>query len=179
MWCIMKKPMWECDKTVREDLTECGIRPHSWLQLDGTRFIKHVASNILSDEKKSIFLNYSELKNTYTLCVFMEEESSQGWRPQGIKSHNFHVMMQDILSLCMQHLMAKGCRMVIIHLNHVSKKLCNKVVDPNTIANLKEDVAMTMVLLEQQFLLSFFDIMTHLLIHLIEELNICSTVHTR
>jgi len=52
MWC---KPMWECDKTVREDLKECGIRPHSWLQFDGTRFIKHVASNILSNEKKPIF----------------------------------------------------------------------------------------------------------------------------
>ncbi len=98
---------------------------------------------------------------------------------KGIRSHNFHVMMQDILSLCMQHLMAKGCRMVIIRLNHVSKKLCNKVVDPNTIENFKEDAAMTMVLLEQQFLLSFFDIMTHLLIHLIEELKICGTVYTR
>lgn len=68
--------------------------------------------------------------------------------------------------------------MVIIRLNHLSKKLCNKVVDPNTIANLKDDVAMTMVLLEQQFLLSFFDIMTHLLIHLVEELKICGLVHT-
>jgi len=39
--------------------------------------------------------------------------------------------------------------MVIIRLNCVFKKLCNKVVDPNIIANVKEDVAMTMVLLEQ------------------------------
>lgn len=97
---------------------------------------------------------------------------------KGMKSHNFHVMMQDILLSCMWHLMAKGCRMVIIRLNHLSKKLCNKVVDPNAIANLKDDVAMTMVLLEQQFLLSFFDIMTHLLIHLVEELKICGLVHT-
>jgi hypothetical protein len=72
--------------------------------------------------------------------------------------------------------MAKGYRMVIIHLNHVSKKLCNKVVDPNTIANLKEDVAMTMVLLEQQFPLSFFDKMTHFLIHMVEELKICNPI---
>lgn len=42
--------------------------------------IKHVASNILLDEKKLIFLDYFELKNTYTLCVFFGEKSSQGWR---------------------------------------------------------------------------------------------------
>jgi hypothetical protein len=75
--------------------------------------------------------------------------------------------------------MAKGCRMVIIRLNRLFKKLCSNVVDPNTIANLKEDVAMPMVLLEQQFPPSFFDIMTHLLVHLVEELKICGPVQTR
>ncbi len=97
---------------------------------------------------------------------------------KGMKSHDFHVMMQDILPLCMQHLMFKGCRMAIIRLNRVFKNLCNKVVDLNTITNLKEDVAMTMVLLEQQFPPSFFYIMTHFLIHLVEELKICGPVHT-
>jgi hypothetical protein len=52
-------------------------------------------------------------------------------------------------------------------------------MDPNTIANLKEDMAMTMVLLKQQFPPFFFDIMTHLLVHLVEELKICGPVHTR
>jgi hypothetical protein len=68
--------------------------------------------------------------------------------------------------------------MAILYLNHVFKKLCSNVMDPNTIANVKEDVAMTMVLLEQQFPPSFFDIMTHLLVHLVEELKICGLVHT-
>ncbi len=49
---------------------------------------------------------------------------------RGMKSHDFHVMMQDILPLCMKHLMAKGCRMVIISFSHMFKKLCAKIVDP-------------------------------------------------
>jgi hypothetical protein len=44
---------------------------------------------------------------------------------------------------------------------------------------LKKDVAITLVLLEQEFSPSFFDIMTHLLIHLVEELELCGLVHTR
>jgi hypothetical protein len=38
---------------------------------------------------------------------------------------------------------------------------------------------MTIVLLEQQFPPSFFDIMTHLLVHLVKELKICGPIHTR
>jgi hypothetical protein len=71
-----------------------------------------------------------------------------------MKSHDFHVMMQDILPLCMQHLVARGCRMAIIHLDHAFKKLHAKIVDPRTMDDLKHDVEVTLVLLEKKFLLS-------------------------
>ncbi len=38
---------------------------------------------------------------------------------------------------------------------------------------------MTLVLLKQEFPPSFFDIMTHMLVHLVEELEICGLVHMR
>jgi hypothetical protein len=43
---------------------------------------------------------------------------------------------------------------------------------------LKKDVAMTLVLLEQEFPPLFFDIMMHLLMHLVEKLELCSSIHT-
>jgi hypothetical protein len=43
---------------------------------------------------------------------------------------------------------------------------------------LKKDVAITLALLEQKFPPSFFDIMKHLLIHMVEELELCGLVHT-
>jgi hypothetical protein len=45
--------------------------------------------------------------------------------------------------------------------------------------DLKQDVALTLVLLEWEFPPSFFDVMTHLLVHLMEELELCSPIHTR
>jgi hypothetical protein len=42
----------------------------------------------------------------------------------------------------------------------------------------ENEVAMTLVLLEQEFPHSFFDVMTHLLVHLVEELELCGLVHT-
>ncbi len=66
--------------------------------------------------------------------------------------------------------------MTIIHLSHVFKKLCAKIVDSTTIAKLKNDVVVTLVLLEKEFP-PFFNTMTHLLVHLVEELEICGPIH--
>jgi hypothetical protein len=74
--------------------------------------------------------------------------------------------------------MKKGCRQANIRLSRVLKKLCAKVVDPTTTGDLKQDVASTLVLLEWEFP-PLFDVMTHLLVHLVEELEFCGRVHTR
>jgi hypothetical protein len=58
-------------------------------------------------------------------------------------------------------------------------KTCAKIVNPTTIEELKEEVAMTLTLFKQEFPPSFFDIIMHFLVHLVEELEICSLVHTR
>ncbi len=52
-------------------------------------------------------------------------------------------------------------------------------MDPSLIANLKKEVVVTLVLLKQEFPPSFFDMMIHLLVHLMEDLFICGLVHTR
>ncbi len=96
-----------------------------------------------------------------------------------MKSNDYHVMMQTILPLCMRHFMVKGCRMTIIRLSHVFEQLCAKIIDLIVMGELKKNVTITVVLLEWEFPPSFFDIMTHLLIHLVEELELCGSVHTQ
>ncbi len=43
---------------------------------------------------------------------------------------------------------------------------------------LEKEMAITLALLEQEFLTSFFKVMTHLLIHLVEDLELCGLVQT-
>jgi hypothetical protein len=74
--------------------------------------------------------------------------------------------------------MAKGCRMAIIRLSCVLKTFCAKIVDLRTMDDFKHDVALIVVLLKITFPI-FFDTMTHLLVHLVEERKICGLVHTR
>ncbi len=53
------------------------------------------------------------------------------------------------------------------------------MIDLSTMQVLKVKVVETMLTLEKVFPLACFDIMTHLVIHLVEELDICGLVHTR
>jgi len=52
-----------------------------------------------------------------------------------------------------------------------------KVWDPRDIQALKDDVATMFSLLERELHVTFFDIMTHITLHVVEELDVCGPVH--
>jgi hypothetical protein len=85
-----------------------------------------------------------------------------------LKSHNYHILMQQILPLALCELMCK-----------VFRCLCTKVYNPANFQSLKADVAKSMALLEIEFPPSFFDILTHLPYHLEEELDMCGPVNAQ
>jgi hypothetical protein len=53
------------------------------------------------------------------------------------------------------------------------------VWDPTKLPMLQEDVATTLSLFEWELLGAFFDVMTHLCLHVVEELAICGPIHAR
>jgi Domain of unknown function (DUF4218) len=57
--------------------------------------------------------------------------------------------------------------------------VCAKEIDKNSIPEMKRRVIQLMCLLEKVFPPAFFDIQIHLLIHLVEEVEIAGTVHAR
>jgi hypothetical protein len=75
--------------------------------------------------------------------------------------------------------MPKETRMFFISLSQVFKKICSKVIDPNIIEVLKAKTAETMSTTEKVCPLACFDIMTHLVVRLVKELELCGLVHTR
>lgn len=57
--------------------------------------------------------------------------------------------------------------------------MCEKVVDLTSESKFIEDVAETILILEKDMPPSFFDIMTHLMVHLVQEVYILGIVDTR
>ncbi len=59
------------------------------------------------------------------------------------------------------------------------RNICAKVWDAIDLPTLREDVAITLSMLEWEFPRAFFDVMSHLTLHIVEELDICGPIHTR
>jgi hypothetical protein len=69
--------------------------------------------------------------------------------------------------------------MAIMRMCKVFCRLCTKVYNPAEFQSLEAGVAESLALVEMHFPPSFFDIMTHLPYHLVQELDLCGPVSTR
>jgi hypothetical protein len=69
--------------------------------------------------------------------------------------------------------------MAIMRMCKIFRCICTKVYNSAEFESLQVDVAESMTLLEMEFPPSFFDIMTHLSYHLVQELDLCGLVSTR
>jgi hypothetical protein len=87
--------------------------------------------------------------------------------------------MQQLLSLCLRGLMDQHTRITIMHMNRIFRHICAKVLDPTNMGTLREDATITMCMLKMTMSPSFFDIMVHVILHLVDELYMCGPVHTR
>jgi hypothetical protein len=75
--------------------------------------------------------------------------------------------------------MTKDVRTTIITICKVFKHICLKVYDSSQHEGLKLAILVALCHLEKAFPPSFFDLMNHLCIHLVKELDICGPVHAR
>ena len=112
----------------------------------------------------------SNIKN----CVSMPD-----LKLYGLKSHDCHVLLQQLLPVCIRSVLPKNVRVSIIRLCFFFNSLCNKVVDVSRLSKLQSDVILTLCELEKIFPPSFFDVMIHLTVHLVRELRLCGPVFYR
>ncbi|VVA36155.1 PREDICTED: transposon, partial [Prunus dulcis] len=97
----------------------------------------------------------------------------------GLKSHDCHTLMQQLLHVAIRSVLEKPARYAITRLCFFFNAICAKAVDVSKLDKLEEDVVVTLCLLEKYFPLSFFDIMVHLVVHLVREVRLCGPVYFR
>ncbi|RVW24553.1 hypothetical protein CK203_090862 [Vitis vinifera] len=97
----------------------------------------------------------------------------------GLKSHDYHTLMQQLLPVALRSLLPKHVRHAIARLSLFFNALCKKVVDVSTLDKLQNELVVTLCLLEKYFPPSFFDIMIHLTVHLVREVRLCGPVYFR
>ena len=160
---------------VRRDMQREGIRPHLWMTrdpLNPCRMLKPKANYVLTAAEFDIFCTRLErLKVPSGYCSEIGSHI-RNKKFGALKSHDYHILMQSLLPMALRGLMEPNTRMAIMRASRIFRRLYCKVWDPSQADNLREDVAITMCLLEMTFPPTFFDIMSHLPLHLVEELII-------
>ena len=105
--------------------------------------------------------------------------SKKDFKLQGLKFHDCHVLMQQLLPIVVRCVLPKHVKEVIIRFCFFFNSLCATVIDVRTLDELEKNLVEALCLLEKCFPRSFFDIMVYLTIHLVSEVRQCGPVYLR
>ncbi|CAM8886630.1 unnamed protein product [Rhodiola kirilowii] len=105
--------------------------------------------------------------------------SMEDLRLNGFKSHGCHTFKQQLLPMAIRGILSPKVRAAVQRLCVIFSSLCAKVIDTSELDGLQEQIVVTLCQLEMLFPPSFFDIMVHLTVHLVRELQILGPNHMR
>ena len=147
---------------------------------DGLHLEKYegLASYALTKEEKEIFFEVlsstkvpSGFSSNIKGIINMAEKKFQN-----LKSHDCHVIMTQLLPVALRGLLPDNVRVPIVKLCAFLNAISQKVINPETLPSLQKDVVQCLVSFELVFPPTFFNIMTHVIVHLVEEIRILGPV---
>ncbi|XP_013695049.2 uncharacterized protein LOC106399125 [Brassica napus] len=150
----------------RKDLEHLGIRKDLHPRAKGKRTYLPAAPWSLSKSEKKVFCKrLSDFKGPDGYCSNISRGVSvEECKVSGLKSHDYHVLMQQLLPVAVRGLLPKGPRLAILRMCAFFNRLCQRVIDVEQISKMEAEVVETLCMFERFFPPSFFDIMVHLFI---------------
>ncbi|CAN6697412.1 unnamed protein product [Malus baccata var. baccata] len=163
------------------DLEVFNIRRSQHPRREGNRTFLPPTLFMLKREEKTAFckmLSTIRVPNGYcsnlSRCVHVNER-----KIHELKSHDCHVLMQQLLSVAIRPVLPKAVTMILSELSAIFRQLCSKKEFEEGFKQLNLRIALTLCQLEKIFPPAFFDIMVHLPIHLADEAAIAGHVQYR
>jgi len=93
-----------------------------------------------------------------------------------LKSHDCHVLMTKLLPLVLWGILPENVRLTIVKLCAFLNAVSQKLIDPDNLIKVQNNVVQCLVGFVMIFPPSFFNNMTHLLVHLVKEIDILGPV---
>ncbi|KAK9232940.1 hypothetical protein WN943_023188 [Citrus x changshan-huyou] len=112
------------------------------------------------EEKKTFCKRLFDIKlpdgygSTIGNCILIDE-----CKIKGLKSHDYHILMQQLLTVTLRGHLPKGPGFASFQLSAYFNELCQRVIDRAKFEEMENDIAETLCMLERFFPPSFFDIM--------------------
>ncbi|XP_048622707.1 uncharacterized protein LOC106373993 [Brassica napus] len=165
----------------RKDLEDIGIRKHLHTEVRGKKTYLPPAAYWLSKREKTIFCQrLAKFRGPDGYCGNIANSVSVNPPNIGsLKSHDHHVLVQNLLPAALRGLLHRGPRIAINRLCSYFNRLCQRIIDPEKLISMETEFVETMCQLERFFPPALFDIMFHLPLHLSREARLGGPVHFR
>ncbi|GJW46635.1 putative transposase-associated domain-containing protein [Tanacetum coccineum] len=162
----------------RLDLAELGVKPELFAMQDEDKTTLPPAGYTLTNAEKDIFCEMlHNIKVPEGYCSnFSSLVNLKDRKLIGLKSHDYHMLMQEFLPIAIRSIMHPPTRYAIIRFCFFFKSICSKEIILQELDKMQAELVVTLCLLEKFFPPSFFDIMIHLTVHLTREVKLCGPI---
>ncbi|XP_070009781.1 uncharacterized protein [Nicotiana sylvestris] len=162
----------------QKDLQDMGIRRDLWPdEKENCR----LAAFAIPKEKRVTFLKTLKnisvpdgYSNNISDCIDLDQK-----RIFGLKSHDCHIIMEQLLPVAIQNVLPNEVVGVLVELSSFFRNLCLKSLSLSDLEKLQDQIVLTLCYLEILFPPSFFTVMVYLTIHLVDEVIQGGPVHYR
>jgi len=143
----------------------------------GQHYLCPTSYILCKEEKQSMFdcLNSIKVPSGYSSNI-QGRLNMKEKKFTNLKSHDCHVLMTQLLLVVLRGILPENVRLAIVKLCAFLNKISQKAIDPEKLIQLQNDVVQCLVSFEMVFPPSFFNIMTHLLVDIVNEINILGPV---
>ena len=144
----------------------------------GSHYLSPASYTLSKAEKESMFecLESIKVPSGYSTNI-KRIISTKEKKFTNLKSHDCHVLMTQLLPVVIRGILPDNVRATITKLCAFMNAISQKVIDPDRLEALQNEVVQCLVSFELIFPPSFFNIMTHLLCHLVKEISILGPVY--
>ncbi|KAL3691388.1 hypothetical protein R1sor_005039 [Riccia sorocarpa] len=181
---LIKRIFGEKDgKPARRACEEFGVHPEAWIQVSdgGIESLPPAPWILTTEERKICKKRISEIRfpTGFGSCLRKGFEKDGPKWPSALKSHDYHILLQYVLPICLQGLGTQDLRDAICDLSVLMRWVCSKTIRIAEIDEKELFAVTTLCKLERTLPPDYFDSQIHLLVHLVREVSICGPVHGR
>lgn len=159
----------------RKDLQEMNIRLdlHPQKRANDKYYLPPALYNMSKEEKRQFCKVLHDIKvrdgysSNISRCVNVAKTNLSG-----LKSHDCHILMQQLLPVALRGLLPDDVTSVLFDLCGYFRELNAKVLYRDQLEKLEERIIMTLCRIEMIFPPGFFTMMVHLVLHLATEAKI-------
>nr|GEU72686.1 ribonuclease H-like domain, reverse transcriptase, RNA-dependent DNA polymerase [Tanacetum cinerariifolium] len=166
----------------RKEMVEIGIRNELAPQVTNeTKMYLSLACYTLSKAEKTLFcecLHGVKVPSGYSANI-KNLVSMKDLKCLGMKSHDCHVLLTQMIPIAIRGVLPPPVRQTITKLCLFFNMIHSKVINHEKLDELQRHIILILCQLEMYFPPSFFDVMVHLMSHIVEEIKLASPVFLR